>query len=357
MLSMLSLCCAGCGIQVRETGVTTPTFTIITATLPPTSTPLPSQTSLPPLPSPTVAPVAGTASTQINVRSDPSTASEVLGVIAANAKVQIVGKDPGSNWWQIIYPQGKDGKGWVTAKYITTPGKPEVPVIGGADTNTNNSNKAIIQQKLNVRSGPGTDFNSIGTLNAQDMVNLIGKDANGAWLQIEFTAGPEGKGWVNAVFVQAKNLENIPIITEAGDVIGTGTPTLIPPTATATLIPAWLDNDSPSQPIANVIFESTGTHTLIYNGDVSAPQGDTDDWIAFTSYSHTVLISLECKGSLTIHTELLKNNLSTGMEIACNTALKELTIEPKVNYLVHIQAQKSNNFLQYTNYTITIQTR
>ena len=112
----------------------------------------------------------------------------------------------------------------MTAQYVTTVSTPEVPVIGGNNANPNDGNIAIVQQQLNVRSGPGADFNSLGTLNPQDVARLIGKDANGAWLQIEFTSGPDGKGWISAAFVQAKGVESLPILTESGVVIGTGTP-------------------------------------------------------------------------------------------------------------------------------------
>ncbi len=342
ILIVLALCCAGCGIQVREIGAVTPTFTVIMATLPPTLTPSPSQTLLPPPPQLTVTPVEGIASTQINVRSDPSTASEVLGIISPDAKVEIVGKDPGSNWWQIMYPQGKDGKGWVTAKYVTTAGKPEVPVIGGADANLNNRNVAIIQQKLNIRSGPGTDFNSIGTLNAQDVVNLTGKDSNGSWLQIEFTAGPNGKGWVNTAFVQANDVNKLPIVTDAGQVVGTGTPTVVP---------APLDNDSAQVPAINITFSATGTRAIQYTSDVSSPTGDTDDWIRFTSFTSNLKIDLTCIGNGLLHVEVLQNNKIAPNNITCGTS-QVITTSADAVYLLHIQAAASDK-LKYIHYTLT----
>ena len=300
LLTTLLLFCTGCEIHVQEIKPATPTALIITATLPPTLTPPPSQTPLPPPPSPTTVPVEGIASTQINVRAEPSTASEVLGIISASTKVQIVGKDPGENWWQILYPQGgqgADGTGWVTAQYVTTAGKPEVPVIGGGALNPDQDNTAIIQQQLNIRSGPGTSFNSIGTLNPQDVVNLTGKDANGAWLQIEFSAGPEGKGWVNAAFVQAKDVDSLPIVTDTGQVVGTGTPMDTPPPATPTVVPAPIDNDSAQAPAIDVIFSATGTRSIQYTSDISTPNGDTDDWIRFTPFTQAVHIDLACTGN------------------------------------------------------------
>jgi len=325
----------------------------VTAAL--TSIPPQTETSLPA--QPTIVPIEGITSTQINVRADPSTVSDVLGIISANTKVEITGKDPGENWWQINYPQGVDVKGWVTAQYITTTTKPEVPIIGGDETNPNNGNVAIIQQQINVRSGPGTSFNSLGTLNPQDVVSLSGKDSNGAWLQIDFSAGPEGKGWVNAAFVQAQGVENLPIITEAGLIVGTGTPTEIPPTPTPTILPAWEDHDSSNSPIASVTFESTGTQTLIYNGDLSSPEGDSEDWIAFKPYGQVVFASLECRGSDSLKIEITENTLRASLDIACGDEMKEVAVNAGSNYLVHLQAIPSADDLQYTNYILTIKTR
>jgi len=306
---------------------------------------------------PTTAPVEGMTSTQINVRAQPSTSSNVLGIIPANTKVEITGKDPGENWWQIHYPQGVDGKGWVTAEYITTTTTPDVPRISGDETDPNHGNVAIVQQQINVRSGPGTDFNSLGTLNPQDVVGLSGKDANGVWLQIDFPSGPEGKGWVNAAFVQTQGVENLPIITETGLIVGTGTSTGIPFTPTPTVMPAWDDHDSPASPIASVIFEASGTQTLIYNGDLSSPQGDSEDWIAFKPYSSSVFASLECTGGNPLEVNITEDNLPASLHLGCGDQMKQIPVKAGSNYVIHLQIPLSTENLQYTNYVLTIKTR
>jgi uncharacterized protein YraI len=272
-------------------------------------------------------------------------------MIPPNTRVEITGKDPGESWWQINYPQGVDGKGWVTAQYVTTANTPEVPVIGDSETDPNNGNVAVIQQQLNVRSGPGTDFNSLGTLNPQDVVSLTGKDSNGGWLQIEFAAGPEGKGWVNAAFVQAQgvDLSGCPS-SRIGQIVGTGTPTSVPSTPTATIVPAWEDNDSPTSPVASVIFEPTGTQTLIYNGDLSSPQGDSEDWISFQSYTPLVFASLECKGSDSLEIELIENTGPTSLDIACGDLMKPIAVKAGSTHLFHLTSTLTTGNLQYTNY-------
>ena len=330
---------------------------MVTSTLPATLTPVPTTTKTT-LPAPLAtaqAPEEGVTSSQINVRAEPSTSSNVLGMIPANTKVEITGKDPSEGWWQINYMQGVDGKGWVTAQYVITTIKPEVPVIGSA-ADPNQGKVVIIQQEINVRSGPGTNFNSLGTLNPKDVVGLTGKDANGAWLQIDFASGPQGKGWVNAAFVQAKGVENLPIITETGLIVGTGTPTDIPFTPTPTLMPAWDDHDSPSSPIANVTFEAGGTQTFIYSGDISSPQGDSQDWIAFQPYSSFVFASLDCTGSKALKIEMTESDSPANLALGCGDQMKPVPVKAGATYLIHLQAPSSTGNLQYTKYLLTIKT-
>ena len=359
VLIVLPLFSTGCGSEIQGEMTSTATPFVTISTLPVALTATPSETPLLPAPQPTLAPVDGITSTQVNVRAEPSTASPVLGIIPADMRVEITGKDPGGNWWQINYqhPDAADGKGWVTVQYITLPSAAEVPIVGAAATNPSNGNVAVVQQQINVRSGPGTDFNSLGTLNPQDVVSLTGKDLNGTWLQIDFAAGPDGKGWINAAFVQAQGAENLPIVAESGQIVGTGTPTAIPATPTPTLVPAFEDGDSATRPIVNVAFEPTGTQILIYNGDLSAPQGDSEDWVAFRPDKQLVFVSLECKGSEGMEVQLLENDLPVNTYIKFGVQMEKLALTAGSTYLFHFQAVPSAATLQYTNYTLTIKTR
>lgn len=359
MAFALALLSTACGSNSQAEMISTITPFALTSTLPVSTTPASSETPPPPSPPPTIAPVDGVTSSQVNVRAEPSTAGQVLGIIPADMRVEITGKDPGGSWWQIIYPhpEAADGKGWVTAQYITAGDTSQVPAIGGITTDPDNGIVAVIQQPINVRSGPGTDFNSLGTLNPQDVVSLTGKDPNGAWLQIDFAAGPEGKGWINAAFVQAQGAENLPIIAESGAVVGTGTPTGAPPTPTPTLVPAREDGDSSSSPIVSVIFEPNGTRSFIYNGDLSSPRGDVEDWIVFKPNDEFVFLSLECRGSSSVEIEILESNLPVNTYIKCGAHMEELAVNANANYLLHLKSVPSAAALEYTNYILSIRTR
>lgn len=341
---------AGCSLSVQTDIPTTTSQPIFTATLQPSPTSRPSETPPPPPPSPTVAPVPGTTSTQLNVRAEPSTLDEVLGILAANVMVQIVGQDPGGNWWQILYEAGPDGKGWVTAQYVQTATQPEVPVIGGGGTESSLGISAVVIQQLNVRSGPGTSFNSLGILNADDVVSLTGRNRAGTWLQIEFAGGPLGRGWVSRGFIRADGVEGLPIVSEAGEVLGTGTPADTPLPPTPTIVPAPLDADSTNRPVETILFERAGTGVLIYNGDVSTPQGDAEDWIAFTPYDNVVFASLQCAGNGSLRAEVV----GIGVSLACNEAEKAVPVQANSMNLLHIEAIPSSSGLEYVNYILTI---
>lgn len=342
-----------CATNTGQIATASATSFVSAATLSPTPAPQPTNTSLPPPLTPTIAPVEGITSTQVNVRAEPSTVSAVLGIILANTRVEIIGKDPGDSWWQILYPQGTQEKGWVTAQYITTAGTPDVPVIGGG-AKPNDGNVAIVQQQLNVRSGPGADFNSLGTLNPQDVVSLIGKDANGVWLQIGFAAGPDGKGWISAAFVQAQGVEDLPIIGDNGQLIGTGTPVDTPLPPSPTVVPAPNDNDSAQMPAVDIVFSANGTRTLQYSSDVSSPAGDSDDWIQFKTHTETVYVEMICLGNGQLKAEfLLGNQFEANWGNGPCGGSKVISIRPNTTYLLHIQIAASTT-LTYVQFTLKI---
>lgn len=236
----------------------------------------------------------------------------------------------------------------MTAQYVTVTNPSAIPVLGA---DSDNGRVAIVQQQINVRSGPGTGFNSLGTLSPQDVVNLTGKDSNGTWLQIEYPSGPEGKGWVSAGFVQAQGVESLPIITEAGHVVGTGTPTTIPATPTRTLIPAPTDDDSAGNPIVSVIFDPSETYTLIYNGDVSSPAGDPEDWIRFVPFGRQVSLEVSCmSGELKI--DLMQESQQPALIIGCDSR-QVLNVTPGQAAVIHIRAAAGNGQM-YSAYTVKV---
>ncbi len=100
---------------------------------------------------------------------------------------------------------------------------------------------------INVRSGPGTTFAIIGSLQAGEVARVTGRDGDAAWVMVELAAGP---GWVAAGLVEATgDLALAPVVdpsvtrtpTPATSATPTATPTPVrspSPSATATARPA-----------------------------------------------------------------------------------------------------------------------
>jgi len=95
----------------------------------------------------------------------------------------------------------------------------ESPVPSGASV--------TVDVNLNVRTGPGTNYDRIGVVPEGDTVAIIGRVANSAWWQIPYADGPDAKGWISAGYGTATNTEGVPVV-EAPPA-----PTSAPPTATA----------------------------------------------------------------------------------------------------------------------------
>ena len=55
--------------------------------------------------------------------------------------------------------------------------------------------------QINVRSGPGTEYDKVGTLLANQEVVGKGRTEGGSWLLIEYQGGPDGYAWVYSPYV------------------------------------------------------------------------------------------------------------------------------------------------------------
>ena len=365
ILTLLLPLLTACGVRASLTSATSTPF-IITSTLPPTIVPSATLTPLPPSVTPTTTPVQGTTSNQVNERTSPSTAADSIRIIQPFVTIQIVGMDPDGSWYEIIDSQAPQGFGWVSSQYIiVAQNKDKIPVIGGTDTPTPSTGTpaagspesgvtGTVIQQVNVRNGPGTTFDPIGTLQPNDTVTLTGKNPGGDWFQIAYPSGPNGKGWVAASFIQASGTENLPIVGSSGNVIGTGTPVAARLLPTATPLPAYADQDSAQSPAADVALSTTGNQTLLYTSDLSAPQGDAQDWVRFTTSAPGLLASLSCTGNAALSPLLTLDGAAVPSDgLSCGTA-RQLLLSPGEPYLIQLSIAGGNSSLSYVRYTLEL---
>ncbi|MDO8753217.1 MAG: SH3 domain-containing protein [Anaerolineales bacterium] len=348
LLIFLVIVTTGCDVELDNQNTFTATPGFVTATLPAAPILLPTKTPLPPTPIPTISPVEGTTITQVNVRAETSSASENLGMIAQFSTVQVIGKDASGSWYQIIYTDSRIG--WVRAEYVQVNASAQIPVIKSGTGNESGLSGLVIQ-KINVRNGPGTTYDALGVLNPNDVVFMTGKSSSGAWIQIEYTNAPDGKGWAASEFLKIEDADSLPVIGETG--ASQQAPTDIVGTPAVIILPAMQDGDSMGAPLAKVRIGPGSTRAFQVNGDVSAPEGDAEDWVEFNSYSEVVVIQVSCSGSA-LNVELWNNGARVDDLLLTCGEERVLSIFPNNAYVLRLFNPASNEF-RYTKYILNIE--
>lgn len=335
---------AGCeAVGVESQGIPTETPGFVTATLPPTPTSAPTGAPPPPSPVPTIAPVEGRTTAQVNVRADTTTASESLGVIPPFAQVQIIGRDASGNWYRIIHADSETGAGWVRAEFVQVAAPAEIPVVRtGAGGGSGLS--GVILERINVRGGPGAGHESFGILNPKDVVSILGRDAGGSWAQIEFAGAPDGMGWVAAEFIEVEDFDSLPVIGAAEAPVSSEA-------APAFVQSAVQDGDSLESPIAQAALEAPGARAVQVSGEVSAPEGDNEDWIGFSAGGNAVVIEIQCSGN-SLRMELWNNGRMLDA-FACGEK-RAVNVAPGGAY--HLQVfEPGAEVPRYTRYVVKIE--
>jgi hypothetical protein len=87
------------------------------------------------------------------------------------------------------------------------------------------------------------------------------------------------------------------------------------------------------------------------NNNISAPDGDNEDWLQFNSFSKNILLEMKCSNN-SFHMELRNNDQVEDIAILCGQS-HALTVETGQPYFLHIQANSGGSF-QFIQYEIKI---
>lgn len=122
----------------------------------------------------------------LNVRKTPGTDGEYAGLLVNGDTVEIVGVDPDTGWYKIKY----------NGEYAYITNKSEyVEIISGDPNGTTTVSKVeVLADNLNVRSGPGTSYNSIGVVSKGFIADIIETDSASGWHKISYNGE---YGWIS----------------------------------------------------------------------------------------------------------------------------------------------------------------
>ncbi|PWH20682.1 MAG: hypothetical protein DDG58_01525 [Ardenticatenia bacterium] len=91
--------------------------------------PAPTEPPLTATPTPEETGALAITTVALNVRQGPGQHYPILGLVPPGTKLRIVGKNPEATWWQVVYPEGSEGRGWVFADFTQASDTSEVPVV------------------------------------------------------------------------------------------------------------------------------------------------------------------------------------------------------------------------------------
>jgi len=158
------------------------------------------------------------------VRSGPTLEFPVMGVAPNGARAEVLGESQDGEWWAIRVPTtlSSDGTAWVLKVFTSATSISGVPVLPTPDLPRNITPDAlasgapalITREPLNVRTGPGTAFPSLGRVGQGTVLAVVGVSSDREYylVNVPLSIDPSGSGWVAARFVRASNVSNVPVV-------------------------------------------------------------------------------------------------------------------------------------------------
>ena len=130
---------------------------------------------------------------RLNVRTGPSTSAEPMIQLSRGLQLTVLARENG--WAQV-----RAGKytGWVTEAFLQSKPTEQPPTL--LLTKSPTPEVAYVDaDRLNVRSGPGTSYQQVWTLKANERVTIV--ERSNAWAKIK---GDRYEGWVHGGYLTAK---------------------------------------------------------------------------------------------------------------------------------------------------------
>ncbi|MCJ7983931.1 SH3 domain-containing protein [Priestia sp. OVL9] len=142
-----------------------------------------------------------TAST-LNVRSGAGTSYASIGSVTKGQKLSVVSKS--GSWYKINY-NGRTG--YVSSDYVQASGTTTPPAESTTYT--------VTASTLNVRSGAGTSYASIGSVTKGQKLSVVSK--SGSWYKINYNGRT---GYVSSDYVQASATASPKLVVDSFKTLG-----------------------------------------------------------------------------------------------------------------------------------------
>ena len=163
-----------------------------------------------------------TAAYNTTIRSGPGTNYPVYGSFVGGSTAIGVGVSEDGQWYAISVPVAPGGTGWVSLTYALTENTEGLPVLAAPPVPPTvelvppaaGDPQASALTDVYVRSGPGQTYPAYGIAKTGATARVIGKSQDGQWLTVRLDPAVVGLGygWVAAAYMQASNIQSVPVV-------------------------------------------------------------------------------------------------------------------------------------------------
>lgn len=151
-------------------------------------------------------PVGYVLTGQLNIRSGPGLNYRVVTVVYRDDTLRLNGRTADNSWLRVRLPiTGQEG--WAMARYleIGLGSIYDLPVVDGGSPPPAGPTARVSVDRLNVRGGPGLNYDITTVIRWGSVHPLIGRSADNGWLQIRLPdtrpTFAEPTGWVMARYI------------------------------------------------------------------------------------------------------------------------------------------------------------
>lgn len=159
---------------------------------------------------------------------------------------------------------------WTGASVQAAPVEQQPTVSIPTVTGTPSGPSIFVPEQVNVRSGPGTDYELLGILVQGQTAAAVGRSPGGEWIMVVYPGVPDGIGWVYTRLVRLDaGQSTLPIVEPPATPTSQITVTIDPTLAAQFNItgePTRLPTFTPAAPIVQPTF-----NTVNLNGSSSIP--------------------------------------------------------------------------------------
>ncbi|MGD2048395.1 MAG: SH3 domain-containing protein [Chloroflexota bacterium] len=164
--------------------------------------------SLPVVDNPIDSPTAVVTTGAVNVRSGPGLDYSVVTILYQGQSVALIGRTNNSSWLKVDLVNDQDG--WLNSTTVQT--NVPIPSLPVAEVPPPPNAAVVNVSWLNVRLGPGTNFDAFTVLQRGQVVGIIGRSANSTWVKVRL---PNNSiGWVDSNYLLGSTpLTELPIVS------------------------------------------------------------------------------------------------------------------------------------------------